>query len=63
MELLLKLSFVVNPTVQQMEDSKLSLILAGTDTTVLMIEGYWNFLTQDQMLEVSFPGKRENYAV
>ena len=30
--------------------------MAGTDSAVLMIEGYCDFLTEDQMLEVSFPG-------
>jgi len=54
--LLPELGFVVNPTVQQMEESKLDLIMAGTDSAVLMIEGYCDFLTEDQMLEVSFPG-------
>jgi len=53
--LLPELGFVVNPTVQQMEESKLDLIMAGTDSAVLMIEGYCDFLTEDQMLEVSFP--------
>ena len=55
MGLLPELGFVVNPTVQQMEESKLDLIMAGTDSAVLMIEGYCDFLTEDQMLEVSFP--------
>ncbi|DBA96171.1 TPA: hypothetical protein ACH3X1_015652 [Trebouxia sp. C0004] len=50
--LLPELGFVVNPTVQQMEESKLDLIMAGTDSAVLMIEGYCDFLTEDQMLEV-----------
>ncbi len=53
--LLPELGFVVNPTVQQMEESKLDLIMAGTDSAVLMIEGYCDCLTEDQMLEVSFP--------
>lgn len=30
--------FVVNPTTEQMEDSKLDLILAGTENAILMIE-------------------------
>ena len=60
--LLPELGFVVNPTVQQMEESKLDLITAGTDSAVLMIEGYCDFLTEDQMLEVSFPGERESCA-
>ena len=50
--LLPELGFIVNPTVQQMEESKLDLIMAGTDSAVLMIEGYCDFLTEDQMLEV-----------
>ena len=54
MGLLPELGFVVNPTVQQMEDSSLDLIMAGTDGAVLMIEGYCDFLTEDQMLEVCF---------
>ena len=45
--------FVVNPTVQQMELSQLDLVMAGTDSAVLMIEGYCDFLTEEQMLEVS----------
>lgn len=45
--------FVVNPTVQQMEVSQLDLVMAGTDSAVLMIEGYCDFLTEEQMLEVS----------
>lgn len=30
--------FVVNPTTMEMEDSKLDLLLAGTDSAILMIE-------------------------
>lgn len=52
--LLPEVGFVVNPTVQQMEDSTLDLIMAGTDSAVLMIEGYCDFLTEAQMLEVSY---------
>ena len=52
MGLLPELGFVVNPTVQQMEESQLDLVMAGTDTAVLMIEGYCDFLTEQQMLEV-----------
>ena len=52
MGLLPDLGFVVNPTVQQMEESTLDLIMAGTDGAVLMIEGYCDFLTEEQMLEV-----------
>ena len=44
--------FVVNPTEQQMDSSQLDLVIAGTSSAVLMIEGYCDFLTEDQMLEV-----------
>ncbi|WOL08917.1 hypothetical protein Cni_G17670 [Canna indica] len=43
--------FVVNPTTEEMEDSELDLIIAGTDSAVLMIEGYCNFLTEERLLE------------
>lgn len=45
--------FVVNPTVQEMEGSSLDLVMAGTAEAVLMIEGFCDFLTEEQMLEVS----------
>ncbi len=43
--------FVLNPTNQQMANSKLDLMLAGTEDAVLMIEGYCNFLTEEQVIE------------
>lgn len=43
--------FIVNPTQEQMKKSKLDLILAGTDDGVLMIEGYCDFLTEEQIVE------------
>lgn len=49
--LLPDLGLVVNPTVAQMEESTLDLIIAGTSEAVLMIEGYCSFLTEEQMLE------------
>lgn len=30
--------FIVNPTTEQMEDSELDLMMAGTDSAILMIE-------------------------
>lgn len=47
--------FVVNPTVEQMEASSLDLLLAGSSSAVLMIEGFADFLPEDQLLEVSVP--------
>eukprot|EP00854_Cymbomonas_tetramitiformis_P004692 gene4692-5744_t len=41
---------MVNPTRKQMEDSKLDLIIAGTEDGILMIEGYGDFLSDEEML-------------
>ncbi len=43
--------FVINPTMEQMRQSKLDLMLAGTEDAVLMIEGFCDFLTEEQVLE------------
>ncbi|XP_078163193.1 putative polyribonucleotide nucleotidyltransferase 1, chloroplastic [Carex rostrata] len=43
--------FVVNPTNKEMEESELDLIIAGTDSAVLMIEGYCDFLSEERLLE------------
>ena len=44
-------TFVINPTIQEMEESALDLILAGTEDAILMIEGYANFLTEDVLMQ------------
>lgn len=43
--------YVINPTAEEMKNSDLDLILSGTDDAILMIEGYSNFLTEEQILE------------
>lgn len=43
--------FVVNPTLEELKKSKLDLVLAGTHDAILMIEGYCDFLTEEQLLE------------
>lgn len=43
--------FVLNPTVLEQENSKLDLMMAGTEDGVLMIEGSSDFLTEEQLLE------------
>ncbi|XP_076896121.1 polyribonucleotide nucleotidyltransferase 1, chloroplastic-like [Bidens hawaiensis] len=43
--------FVVNPTTMEMEDSKLDLMLAGSETGILMIEGYCDFLPEEKLLQ------------
>jgi polyribonucleotide nucleotidyltransferase len=43
--------YVINPTYEEKQASKLDLLIAGTDDAVLMIEGYCDFLTEAQCLE------------
>lgn len=48
--------FIVNPTIQEMQNSKLDLMLAGTEDAILMIEGYSDFLTEEQILDAVTEG-------
>lgn len=50
--------FIVNPTVEEMKNSKLDLVLAGTEDAVLMIEGFSDFLTEEQVLEAIETGHK-----
>jgi polyribonucleotide nucleotidyltransferase len=50
--------FVINPNVQEMEESKLDLVLAGSEDAILMIEGFCDFLTEDQVLEAIETGHK-----
>ncbi|NGX43384.1 MAG: Polyribonucleotide nucleotidyltransferase [Chlamydiae bacterium] len=43
--------FILNPTVQHQKESVLDLIIAGTEDAVLMIEGYCDFLTEEQVID------------
>jgi polyribonucleotide nucleotidyltransferase len=43
--------FVINPTTEEIKRSRLDLVLAGTEDAVLMIEGYCDFLTEEQIIE------------
>ncbi|MBN1915344.1 MAG: polyribonucleotide nucleotidyltransferase [Parachlamydiales bacterium] len=43
--------FIVNPSIKDLERSELDLVLAGTEDSILMIEGFSNFLTEEQILE------------
>lgn len=42
--------FVINPSPEELKSSRLDLILAGTEDAILMIEGFADFLTEEQML-------------
>ncbi len=44
-------NFIVNPTIEEQKRSRLDLMLAGTEDAILMIEGYADFLTEEQILE------------
>ncbi len=43
--------FILNPTVEHQKESVLDLMIAGTEDAVLMIEGYCDFLTEEQVIE------------
>lgn len=43
--------FVINPTVEEQKNSKLDLLMAGSEDAILMIEGYADFLSEEQILE------------
>jgi polyribonucleotide nucleotidyltransferase len=44
--------FIVNPTAAQMSASQLDLMMAGTADAVLMIEGFCDWLSEEQMIQV-----------
>lgn len=50
--------FVLNPSVEHQKSSKLDLMLAGTEDAILMIEGYCDFLTEDQVMEAITVGHK-----
>ncbi|MDR3624393.1 MAG: polyribonucleotide nucleotidyltransferase [Chlamydiales bacterium] len=50
--------FIVNPTIEELNKSKLDLVLAGTSDAILMIEGHCDFLTEEQVLESIETGHR-----
>ncbi len=43
-------NFIINPNPEQLKESKLDLILAGTKDAILMIEGYCDFLSEEDVL-------------
>lgn len=50
--------WVVNPTRSELEHSTLDLVLAGTASAILMIEGHCNFFTEEQVLDAIAFGHR-----
>lgn len=51
-------TFAINPSLEEMKESKLDLILAGTEDAILMIEGYCDFLTEEQVIEAIETGHK-----
>ena len=48
--------FIINPNTEQMAESKLELMLAGTKDAVTMIEGNCDFLTEEQVINAIYAG-------
>jgi len=48
--------YVLNPSVTQMQDSELDLVVAGTEGAVLMVESEANMLSEDVMLDAVMYG-------
>ncbi|MFC6277184.1 polyribonucleotide nucleotidyltransferase [Psittacicella hinzii] len=55
--------YVLNPTTSQMLESKLDLVVAGTDSAVLMVESEAEILTEEQMLGAVVFGHEQQQVV
>ncbi len=51
--------YVVNPQVQAMEQSEIDIVVAGTDSAVIMVEGGANEVTEDDMIGAVYAGHAE----
>ncbi len=49
-------SFVANPTLAQMAESDLDIVVAGSRDAVIMVEGEADYLSEEEMLEAIFFG-------
>eukprot|EP00250_Pteridium_aquilinum_P012990 c21065_g1_i1 orf=186-3056(+) len=49
--------YIVNPTVQEMESSRLDMIVAGAGGSIIMIEGCCEFVSEEEMLEAISVGQ------
>lgn len=50
--------FIINPTYEETKKSSLDLILAGTEDAILMIEGFCDFLTEEQIIDAIETGQK-----
>ncbi|MGP1930708.1 MAG: polyribonucleotide nucleotidyltransferase [Arsenophonus sp. ET-YP4-MAG3] len=55
--------YVLNPTVDELKNSRLDLIVAGTASSVLMVESEANLLTEEQMLNAIIFGHEQQQIV
>lgn len=44
-------TFVINPTISQLENSQLSLLLSGTENSIIMMEGWAKEISEEKFLE------------
>ncbi len=51
--------FVINPTIEQAEGSDINLIVAGSRTGIIMVEGGSEFVSESDMIEAIFFAHRE----
>ena len=51
--------FIINPAIQELEKSDINLIIAGSKTGVVMVEGGGNMVSEADMLEAIFFGHQE----
>ncbi len=52
-------AFVINPTIEQAEQSDINLIVAGSRTGITMVEGGGDFVAESDMIEAIFFAHRE----
>lgn len=50
--------FVINPSEEELKNSSLDLIISGTNDAIIMIEGFCDFLTEEQVLEAVEEGHK-----
>ncbi|WWO98051.1 MAG: polyribonucleotide nucleotidyltransferase [Candidatus Dasytiphilus stammeri] len=55
--------YILNPTTEELTDSKLDLVIAGTQNAVLMVESAAELLSEDQMLDAVIYGHEQQQVV
>lgn len=50
--------FIANPTIEQMEESDIEIVVAGSRDAIMMVEGEADLVSEDEMLEAVFFGHR-----